>query len=139
MTRRRATIILHWANVVLLSLLIAGGLQPAVGLAFAATGLAMTAIAFIRGLMSGPGPKLEGVMRSAHPILAWVMYAFLGITALNVALAIFGVMPEDAASRLVLGLFGVMWLHAIFHLWRHTALGDGALRRIMPRVFHDAL
>ena len=30
-------------------------------------------------------------------------------------------------------------IHAIFHPWRHTALNDGALRRITPTFAHKIL
>ncbi|MFO7759373.1 MAG: hypothetical protein R6V26_13030 [Roseovarius sp.] len=45
--------------------------------------------------------------------------------------------PE--ARTLLLSLVAVAALHAVFNLWRHTALMDGALRRITPRAIHHTL
>jgi len=36
-------------------------------------------------------------------------------------------------------LAGAAALHAVFHLWRHTTLADGALRRMTPEVLHKYL
>jgi len=36
-------------------------------------------------------------------------------------------------------LFMVSNLHAVFHLWRHRALRDGALRLITPKAMHKVL
>ena len=44
--------------------------------------------------------------------------------------------PGITGSLAQMVLFSAASLHAIYHLWRHTALGDGALRRITPRALH---
>jgi hypothetical protein len=105
--------------------------------AFGIAGLAMCALALAFGLMSGPGPKLEGGLRAAHPWMHRAMYAGLGLAALatlsdQMGLGTFGLRLQS----LWFALIGAGMLHGIFHLWRHTALGDGAFRRMTPRALH---
>ncbi|WP_299656306.1 hypothetical protein [uncultured Tateyamaria sp.] len=138
--RRTATISLHWLSFVLLILLVAGGPIPAIGWAFVLSSLLMCAVAAVRGLMSGPGPKLEGTLRAAHPWLSRAMYVALGFVALVTGWQLAG--GEWSGPPLVnlhFYLLSASSLHAIFHLWRHTALGDGALRRITPKSMHSVL
>ncbi|WP_300015667.1 hypothetical protein [uncultured Roseobacter sp.] len=139
--RRRATILLHWLVLTLLMLVLASGLQSVVlNAAFGLAGLAMAALAVAFGLMNGPGPKLDGVLRSAHPWLSRGMYILLAWTSFSALLLAFGtVLPGPAARDLMVALFATSALHAIFHLWRHTALGDGVLRRMTPRFLHGML
>lgn len=136
--RRRATITLHWLSYLLLILLLAGGpLSPLVW-AFGLSGLGLCLIALFNGLMNGPGPKLDGAARALHPWLSWMMYAALGgVAALGLWAQITGTATPPDATYFY--LFSASSLHAIFHLWRHTALGDGALRRITPTVMHGML
>ena len=138
--RRKATITLHWLCLVLLILLVAGGLIAEIALLYAVCGLSMTAIALFKGLMNGPGPKLTGALRSAHPWMSWGMY---GLLAFSSALTLRVFMGAGSfgidLGRLYFITLGVAMLHAIFHLWRHTALGDGALRRITPKILHGVL
>ena len=78
MTRRRATILLHWSVLTLLMLTLAAGLENAIlNTAFGLAGLAMVALALIFGLMNGPGPKPEGALRAAHPRPRRGMYLLL--------------------------------------------------------------
>ena len=66
MTRRRATILLHWSVATLLLLhLAAGGTNVMLAWAFALTGLAMLPLALVFGMVSGPGARLEGSLRAA--------------------------------------------------------------------------
>ena len=139
-TRRALTITLHWASFVLLILLIAGGPVPVLAWAFALSGLAMTSLAVLSGLMNGPGPKLEGALRRAHPWLSRAMYAGLALAAGVTAWTLLGgTWAGPALPDLYFYLLSAASLHGIFHLWRHTALGDGALRRILPSSLHNIL
>ena len=79
--RRTATITLHWTILVTLILLVAGGPIPVVAWTFALCGLALCSLALVRGLMNGPGPKLDGVLRIAHPWMSRGMYLALGATS----------------------------------------------------------
>ena len=136
--RRTTTITLHWLSLLLLVLLVAGGPLPALAWAFGLVGLALCATAVFCGLMNGPGPKLDGALRMAHPWLSRVMYAALAAIAAatlwHVALG-----PVAGITQWHFYLLSASSLHAIFHLWRHTALGDGALRRITPAALHGML
>ena len=72
--RRRATITLHWLNLLLLLFVLGdGGATTWLSLLYAASALGMCALALVFGLMSGPGPKLEGAVRALHP---WLHRAF---------------------------------------------------------------
>ena len=141
MTRRRATILLHWSVLTLLMLTLAAGLENAIlNTAFGLAGLAMVALALIFGLMNGPGPKLEGALRAAHPWLSRGMYLLLAWASLAALMPTFGIaLPGPTPRNLMVTLFAASALHAIFHLWRHTALGDGALRRMTPKSLHGML
>lgn len=134
MNRRRATVILHWSNLTLLLLLLASGGQNSVlAWAFALSGLSMTALALARGLLNGPGPVLQGTLRAAHPWLARVMYALLAWASATVLLAQAGIaLPGPDVRQTLLALLGASLLHGCFHLWRASALNDGALRRMLP-------
>ncbi|MEL7099598.1 MAG: hypothetical protein AAGM84_12285 [Pseudomonadota bacterium] len=136
MTRRRATILLHWLTFTLLILLIAGG-GAWLAWAFVACALAFSLLALSFGLMSGPGPKLTGAVRAAHPWMHRAMYiGAAGVAALTARALWTGTPMPDRALMILLAAAS---LHGIFHLWRHTALGDGALRRITPRALHGLL
>lgn len=138
--RRTATITLHWLSLVLLVLLMAGGPLPALAIAFGVSGLCMCALALVGGLMNGPGPKLEGALRRAHPWLSRAMYLALGCTAgLTLWVQFGGAWAGPPLRDLYFYLLSASVLHGIFHLWRHTALGDGALRRITPKSMHGML
>jgi hypothetical protein len=118
--RRGLTIALHWSCWVLLLLLLGLGPVPVLAFAFGIAGL-----------------KLEGGLRAAHPWMHRAMYAGLGLAALatlsdQMGLGTFGLRLQS----LWFALIGAGMLHGIFHLWRHTALGDGAFRRMTPRALH---
>ena len=138
--RRTATITLHWLNFVLVILLVAGGPVPVLAWAFALSGLAICTIAAVSGLMNGPGPKLQGGLRAAHPWLSWAMYLGTGVVAaITIRVMLGGDWGGPSLPELYFYMLSASSLHAIFHLWRHTALGDGALRRITPLTLHGML
>ncbi|WP_295312657.1 hypothetical protein [Roseobacter sp.] len=134
MTRRTLTVILHWSVLCLLMLLLAAGSSHAVlSWAFGLAGLAMTGLALVFGLMNGPGPKLTGGLRAAHPWVHRALYALLGWSALAVLTAAAGnALPGPSPRNLLVALLGAGLLHGIFNLWRSTTLNDGALRRMLP-------
>jgi hypothetical protein len=139
--RRRLTIALHWLTATLLLFVLAdAGATAWLSWLYAASGLAMVALALVFGLMSGPGPRLEGALRALHPWLHRGLYALMGWGA--VALLAEGLarpLPGPEARTLLLALLAAALIHAVFNLWRHTALGDGALRRMVPRALHHIL
>ena len=140
MTRRRATILSHWAAFLLLILLVAGGPIPALAWAYVAASALMCALALVFGLLNGPGPKLEGAARALHPWQSRGMYLVLGLTGAATLAHLLGQWTFDLRLEQVWFVaLSVSSLHAVFHLWRHTALGDGALRRITPRALHGIL
>jgi cytochrome b561 len=68
------------------------------------------------------------------------LYALLAWSALATGAAQLGSpLPGPEARTLLLALLAAALIHGVFHLWRHTALGDGALRRMTPRRFHNIL
>ena len=136
--RRTATITLHWLSLVLLVLLLSAGPTPVLAWAFGLVGLGFCALALFHGLLNGPGPKLTGALRAAHPWLSRAMYLFLGGVA-AATLWDASVSPLPGLSDWHFYLISAASLHGIFHLWRHTALGDGALRRITPKALHGLL
>ena len=140
MTRRTLTICLHWVNLLLLVCLVAAGPVPLLAWAFVATATSMVALALVRGLLNGPGPKLEGFVRAAHPWLSRAMYAALSAVALATLMQRLGLATLPVTlQQLYFYLLSAASLHAVFHLWRHTALGDGALKRITPAFLHKSL
>lgn len=141
--RRLTTQVLHWSTGILLVFLLSvddriyGGL----GWAFVVCGGALCLLGLTMGLMNkDPGPALRGLLRRAHPWLSRAMYCLLGWAVIALATgATNRPLPGPGARDLLLILGAAALGHAIFHLWRHTALMDGALRRIVPQVFHKYL
>ena len=88
-----------------------------------------------RGPLNKPGPKLTGVLRPIHRLQHHALY--LAMVAAS-ALVIWQLEATATGRALKVLLFGGL-LHGAFHLWRHTALFDGALRRITPRAIHRVL
>lgn len=138
--RRQITITAHWTLVVLLMILISDAEAAAWHWAFALAGGAMVSVALIDGLMSGPGPKLQGAFRALHPWSNRAMYVVLAwVSAAAILTQLTGTAPVAPMKTWYLLLTACMSFHAVFHLWRHTTLYDGALRRITPRKFHNIL
>jgi len=139
-SRRRATIALHWSLFLLLICITAGAEHPAFYWAFALCGAGICALALAFGLMGRPGPKLQGAARIAHPWMHRGLYvAIAGVSALCVLHLLTGTPGFLEMRRATKILFYITMLHAVFHLWRHTALMDGALRTITPRFIHASL
>lgn len=141
--RRLLTQVLHWTTGVLLYLLLSvdGRIFGGLGWAFVISGGLMCMTGLVFGLLNRyPGPALTGALREAHPWLSRAMYLLLGwaVIALTAG-ALERPLPGPEARTVLLVLGAASLGHAIFHLWRHTALRDGALRRIIPSNFHKYL
>lgn len=135
--RRTVTITLHWLSYVTMLLIMGNGPVPLLGWIFAVSGLAMSVIGLTQGVMNGPGPKLQGAVRAAHPWMSRAMYVLLGLVAGATAWNLQGyAWPGPPLQTLFFILLAASSLHAVFHLWRHTALNDGAFRRITPFFLH---
>jgi len=140
--RRRATIVLHWSTAALLLFVLAAGPGEVALLdwGYALSAAAMAGLAAVFGVMNGPGPKLEGAFRVAHPWMSRGLYLLLAWSAVSIAALQMGrPLPGPEARTVLLVLLAAAMIHAVFNLWRHTALGDGALRRISPSLFHKIL
>lgn len=138
MTRRRFVIFAHWATAFLLAVLLIEGPSASVWLTsgFAAlSGLWLTSYALGRGPLGKPGPKLTGVLRPVHRFQHHILsFAVAAASVASMTVLENNITGRAMAVLLLLGLF-----HGIFHLWRHTALFDGALRAIMPKFLHGIL
>lgn len=140
MSRRGLTILLHWTLAfLLLALTKAESTAPALRWAWVGAGGLFVGLALVRGLAGRPGPKLSGIARQIHGPSHWAMYGLVGLSALLNALALLGRIDEAPARTSLLVLLAFACFHAVFHLWRHTSLNDGALRLMMPRIWHKYL
>ena len=140
MRGRGLIIFLHWSVALLLLAMIKGGsAAPALRWTFVGLGALWVGRALVRGLAGRPGPKLQGPLRAAYPWLHRGMYALVGVAAMLNAGALLGLVPLTVAWNSLLVLLVASIFHAIFHLWRHTALNDGALRMMTPRIWHKYL
>ena len=115
-----------------------------------------------RGLASRPGPKLPKparlIHRAMHVTLIWGLFGvaltgfLLGLTS-SVLLWAGGIVPiappmgwphlNDMVGRIheieFYLLAGLVAAHALFHIWRHLALKDNALRIMAPKRLHKFL
>ncbi len=139
-SRRALTITLHWALFLMLLAMIKGGTaaEP-LRWAFVAGGGLWVGMAVLRGLLGRPGPKLTGLARSSFAPMHWAMYALLAAAVVLNATALLALTPQVWAWNSLLVLLVAATFHAIFHLWRHTALNDGALRMMTPKAMHKHL
>lgn len=133
-------IALHWITMLLVLALTKGGLTSVwAQWGFAIAGLGLAASALTVGSGTDPGPKLEGIFRTAYPWLHRTFYVLVAGTASLTVASLIGGAPAEAAHSARLMLFVALLFLAIFHLWRHTALNDGALRAMTPRLWHRLL
>ncbi len=132
------------------------------GLIFVSLALAWTGWHIRRGLASRPGPKLPPLARALHPILhktlIWGLFGvalggFLLALTSAVLLKAGGFLPiappldlprahaivSFAHTYQFYGLTLLVMAHAAFHVWRHYALRDNALRIMAPRALHRYL
>ncbi|MEJ6395232.1 cytochrome b/b6 domain-containing protein [Gymnodinialimonas sp. 2305UL16-5] len=132
------------------------------GLIFVTLALIWTGSHLRRGLASRPGPKLPPWARRFHPILhktlIWGLFLValtgfgLGLTS-AVLLRAGGILPIAPPLNLPDAHAIVSWVHiyqfyalalivlvhGTFHLWRHLALRDNALRIMAPKALHRFL
>ena len=136
--RRPVHIALHWTQfALLLGLISTTNPTPAWAIAYAVPALLWSALALPLGLNGRGGPKLDPTGKAIHQWhhrLLYLLTAASGVMAIAWA---FG--TELALQYWLFLLFMVSNLHAVFHLWRHTALRDGALRMITPKAMHKLL
>ena len=132
------------------------------GLIFVTLALIWTVLYLRKGLASRPGPKLPPWARLTHKVMhhtiIWGLFlvafgGFLLSLTSNVILWAGGILPiapamglphaNDIVGKLhtyqFYGLAILVIFHALFHLWRHTALRDNALRIMTPKVLHRFL
>lgn len=115
-----------------------------------------------RGLAGRPGPKLPPVARVVHRwlhiSLIWGLFGvaltgfLLGLTSERLLKA-GGILPfapplDFKAANAFIGkvhiyeyylVAVIAAFHALFHIWRHTALRDNALRIMAPKRWHKYL
>lgn len=140
MTRRALTVLLHWSVVFLLLAMLKGGTgAPAVRWSFVLAGGLLAGMALARGMLARPGPKLAGLALAVYTPMHLGLYALLAVAVALNAAELAGLMAPGRARSALLLLLGAGALHGIYHLWRHTALNDGALRQMTPRVWHRHL
>jgi len=137
-------------------------LHSVFGLVFVTICLIWTASFLVQGLASRPGPKLRGAARRIHrPLhltLIWGLFGvaftgfLLGLTASRVLFAgtILPIAPPlglpDANAWVgtlhsleFYALAVVVGFHALYHIWRHYALHDNALRIMVPKMMQRFL
>lgn len=133
-------ILLHWTVFMLLWIMVKGG-EGAEGIrwAFVVAGAIWIGMTLARGMMARPGPKLQGAFRRWFRTMHAGVYALMAVAVVLNATALLDLTPLRWAWNSLLALLGVGTIHGIFHLWRHTALNDGALRMITPRFWHKHL
>ena len=140
MNRRGLVIGLHWtAGFALLAMVKGGSAAPGLRWAFVGLVAAWLAVMAAGGPLGRPGPKLTGALRAIFLPFHLALYAALAVAAGLNALALTGRATDAAAWTALLVLFFLAMIHAVFHLWRHTALRDNALRKIIPRRMHKHL
>lgn len=91
----------------------------------------------IKGPAHKPGPKLQGPTRAFHIWSHRGLYILTLAAGLCAVAQLFGV--NAPVRPLLLALLAGGALHAVFHLWRHTTLMDGALKLILPKAVHGIL
>lgn len=131
---------LHWSVVFLVLAMMKGSAgDMAFRWALVAAGGLWVGFACVLGLMARPGPKLAGRIRLIYRPAHIALYGLVAASSLINALSLLGFMPDRFAWYSLLILFGAGMLHGLFQLWRHTALYDGALRTMTPKLWHKHL
>lgn len=140
MTRRTLNIALHWSFALMLLSMIKGG-SDAVLLrwTYVIVGAIWVGIAIAKGILAKPGPKLKGLLRRSFAAVHWGLYAIIGTSVVINALALLNLAPKQLAFTSLLVVLTAATFHAVFHLWRHAALYDNALRMIFPPSWHKYL
>lgn len=140
MSRRPIVIALHWLLAFLLLAQLDGGSSaPVLRWAFVGTGALWLGLMALGGPLGRPGPKLTGALRAGFVPFHLAIYGLIALAVALNAAALTGFASDTSAWNAMLALLALTMFHAIFHLWRHSALRDGALRMIIPRVWHKLL
>lgn len=119
--------LLHWTTVLVIAAYLVDRAPSAVVLAHAAVWAGIT---LVWGMRGGPSPALSGWIRTAAQMSHW---ALLALYLIGGILAVLGM---DASYPVLLAVIGLGALHGVFNLWRSSVLGDGALRRMLPKALH---
>lgn len=135
--RRPFHIALHWANSFLIIAALVSGGEPIWLTSFGIVAVIWSAMALGLGLSGRPSPALTGAFRPLHTWGHRALYVLVGVTGLA-ALGV-PVLASFPVRELLLTLIAIGSLHAVFHLWRHTTLGDNALNNILPKFLHGIL
>jgi superoxide oxidase len=136
--KRPATMALHWSLLFLVTPLGAGWITPILEWGFAIVALGMSALALAFGLQAYAGPKSPRIVRLIN---AWGhrgLYVYLAVVG---ALGLHGLVTGGGVN-MVIHYQVLLWItifHAIYHLFRHLVVGDGALRTMTPRSIHRML
>jgi superoxide oxidase len=140
LSKRGLKIALHWAVVLSILAMVEGGTaNTIIRTGFSGLVLIWLALALSGGVLGLPGPKLTGVARDLYRPMHLALYLLLGLTALVNAGELLNLLAPGLTWTLLLILLTFGTFHAIFHLWRHTTLYDGALRLITPQFMHKHL
>lgn len=129
---------LHWATLGLLIALLAAGNLAVLKWSFVATVILWLLGYGAFGVQAKPGPVLTGTFRRLFVPSHILMLGLPGILAVMLFDAGPGALSGSTRIVAILTL-GAGLLHGVFHLWRHTALGDGALRNMVPKSMHGML
>lgn len=131
-------------------------------LVFVTLCLLWTADYLRKGLASRPGPKLKPWARTVHQLLhKALIYGLFGVAITGFLLGLTsprllkagGFLPIAPPLNLreaneIIGqihiyefylLALIASVHAVFHIWRHVALKDNALRIMVPKALHRFL
>lgn len=129
---------LHWLQYFLLLGLISTTNPTAPwAIAYGIVAILWPAVAVVFGRHGRGGPKLDATGLAFH---RWHHRVFYLASASAGGMAILWAYGTPFALQYWLFLFFMVSnLHALFHLWRHTVLRDGALRMIIPRALHKLL
>jgi cytochrome b561 len=136
--KRSLTMALHWSLLFIVTPLGAGWITPFLEWSFAIFVLVMSALALAFGLQAYAGPKSPWIVRLINTWGHRGLYVYLAVVG---ALTLYHLVT-DAPVNLVIHYQIILWItifHAIYHLFRHLVVGDGALRTMAPRSIHRYL
>ncbi|EKE45461.1 hypothetical protein OCGS_0551 [Oceaniovalibus guishaninsula JLT2003] len=127
--------LLHWGALALVLAVLLVGINPVTRWGVVAVAILWGIAALTLGISARPGPKLSGWVRRAFVPLHAALIGLLAVAAVIVLRADPG--PATGVTRgMGLTLLAAVIVHGGFHVWRHVALHDGALRAMLPRAMH---
>lgn len=136
MTRSGLNKALHWGHAFLMLLVL---LAPSVAVIalYALVALVWSGVFALKGPAHRPGIRLDGLARAFHRWSHRALYLVVFCAGLAAVAVLAGLAAPLRPLLLTLVAGGA--LHAVFHLWRHTTLMDGALKLILPRAMHHGI